>query len=281
MKGDAKTALDAIQIVGSNYSTALAALEAWLEHLRLLVHDHLTALRIIRPLRDESARGLRSLLDTLGRHRDQLQALGHPVLQWDDWLISCAMTGIDPTTRRAWEDELKRLEGADTRAGIETATFVAMTNFLNRQCRALSSIEASRPARPASTPSIRLPASSSSGRYYRSLATGAALPPCPSCSETHYLGHCARFQGLDAHARRDLVYQVRLCFNCLRTGHLLKFCFSRSVCQHCQEQHHSLLHDSSRRRPSDPSDGLPSPKRPKADPVGATHADDLGPSPSS
>ncbi|XP_014203558.1 uncharacterized protein LOC106635882 [Copidosoma floridanum] len=281
VEGDAKTALDAIQIVGANYSTAWAALKARFEHRRLLVHDHLTALRNIRPLRDESARGLRSFLDTLGRHRDQLQALGRPVLQWDDWLISCAMTGMDPTARRAWEDELMLLEGADTRAGSETATFAAMTNFLHRQCRALSSIEASRPARPASTPSIRPPASTSSRRHYRSLTTSAALPPCPSCSETRYLGHCARFQGLDAHAQRDLVYQARLCFNCLQTGHLLKFCPSRSVCQHCREQHHSLLHDSSGRRPSDPSDGLPSPKRLKADPVGATRADDLSPSPSS
>ncbi|XP_014216584.1 uncharacterized protein LOC106645269 [Copidosoma floridanum] len=190
------------------------------------------------------------------------------------------MTGMDPTTRQAWEDELERLEGADARARIETVTFAAMTNFLHRQCRALSSIEASRPARPASTPSIRPPASLSSRRHYRFLATSAALPPCPSCSETHYLGHCARFQGLDVHARRDVVYQARLCFDCLRTGHLLKFCPSRSVCQHCREQHYSLLNDSSRRRPSDPSDSLPSPKRPRADPVGATRANDLGPSPS-
>ncbi|XP_014218805.1 uncharacterized protein LOC106647064 [Copidosoma floridanum] len=116
--GDAKTALDAIQIVGTNYSTAWAALEARFKHHRLLVHDHLTVLRNIRPLRDESARGLRSLLNTLGRHRDQLQALGRPVLQWDDWLISCAMTGMDPTTQRAWEDELERLEGADTRVEL-------------------------------------------------------------------------------------------------------------------------------------------------------------------
>ncbi|XP_014216597.1 uncharacterized protein LOC106645275 [Copidosoma floridanum] len=81
VEGDAKTALDAIQIVGANYLTTWAALEARFEHRCLLVHDYLTALRNIRPLRDESARGLRSLLVTLGHHRDQFQALGRPVLQ--------------------------------------------------------------------------------------------------------------------------------------------------------------------------------------------------------
>ncbi|XP_014209353.1 uncharacterized protein LOC106640005 [Copidosoma floridanum] len=84
VEGDAKTAHDAIQIVGASYSTPWAALEVRFEHRRLLVHDHLTVLRNIRPLWDESAKGLRSLLDTLGRHQDQLQALGHPVLQWNN-----------------------------------------------------------------------------------------------------------------------------------------------------------------------------------------------------
>ncbi|XP_023248583.1 uncharacterized protein LOC106643494, partial [Copidosoma floridanum] len=83
-QGDAKAVLDSVQIVGSNYPTAWSLLEARNEHRRLLVQDHVAALRNIKPLRDESAGGLQALLDTLERHRDQLSALGRPVASWDD-----------------------------------------------------------------------------------------------------------------------------------------------------------------------------------------------------
>ncbi|XP_014215928.1 uncharacterized protein LOC106644775 [Copidosoma floridanum] len=183
------------------------------------------------------------------------------------------MTGMDPTTWRAWEDEIERLETAGTDATAEVATFAALTTFLRRQCRALSSVEASRPARSANTVSMRSPAPPFPGQNFRALATSGSLPPCPSCRESHYLGHCAQFQGLDAQSRRRMVYQGQLCFNCLRPGHAVKFCPSRSVCQQCREPHHSLLHESNHRRKPESDQRPSSPKKPKVDSAGPSATD--------
>ena len=90
VEGDAKAALDSLQIVGTNYATAWGILEARYEHQRLLVQDHLSALRSLKVLREETAAGIQGLLDSLERHKDQLRALKRPVDQWDDWFVACA-----------------------------------------------------------------------------------------------------------------------------------------------------------------------------------------------
>ncbi|XP_014211633.1 uncharacterized protein LOC106641654 [Copidosoma floridanum] len=253
-QGDANIALDTIQVAKANYSTAWALLEACYEHSHLLIHNHVTALRNIKPLRDKSAHGLQSLLDTLEKHRDQLRALGRPVAGWEDWFVSCGMTGMDPATRRAWEEEFQRLESTISGSQVDIATFATFTDFLWCRCHAASSVEASQPARPFSGTAAR---SSTSERNYHALATSNNTP---SCHEGHYPGRCAQFQGLDVRARRELIYQARLCFNCLRPGHAVKYCPSRFSCQYCREQHHSSLHDGARRRRSRQPDGSTSSK---------------------
>ncbi|OXU18696.1 hypothetical protein TSAR_009556 [Trichomalopsis sarcophagae] len=65
-------------------------LQSRYEHQKLLVQDHLNALRALRPLHEKSSVGLRGLLDTVSRHRDQWLTLQRPDETWDDWFISIA-----------------------------------------------------------------------------------------------------------------------------------------------------------------------------------------------
>ncbi|CAB0037512.1 unnamed protein product [Trichogramma brassicae] len=98
VKGKAKAALESLQLMGSNYETAWALLDSRYDNRRLLVHDHLVALRALKPLRDSSVRSLQGLIDTLSRHRDQLRSLDCPIDYWDDWFISIAASCMDLST---------------------------------------------------------------------------------------------------------------------------------------------------------------------------------------
>ncbi|XP_014212343.1 uncharacterized protein LOC106642162 [Copidosoma floridanum] len=99
VQGGAKATLDTVQMMGSNYTTAWNLLEAHFQHRRLLIQDHLSAHRNLKPLQDKSAAGLKRLLDTLKRHCDQLRVLKCPVNHWNHWLVDSATTGLDPTTK--------------------------------------------------------------------------------------------------------------------------------------------------------------------------------------
>ena len=140
IKGEAQQALDALQLTDDNYDIAWDMLEERFEHRWLLVYGHLTALCNLKPAREESVKVLQTLVDTLRRHRDQLRALDRPVDQWNDWFLSVAAAAMDPVTRRAWKEELEKLDAARVgddapRPGHELAPFETLSNFLNGRCR--------------------------------------------------------------------------------------------------------------------------------------------------
>ena len=100
VQGDARFAIDDLQVTAANYAIAWNHLEARYDHRRLLVQDHLKALKTLRPLKEESSANLQHLLDELKRHRNHLRILCRPVDNWDDWLVLLASDAMDPVTRR-------------------------------------------------------------------------------------------------------------------------------------------------------------------------------------
>ena len=199
VQGEAKAALGTLKLTSSNYASAWRLLESRYEHRRLLVQDHLTALRSLRPLRDESSAGLQMLLDTLTRHRDQLQALKRPVAEWDDWFVSIAASCMDLTSRRTWESNLEKLNATPfdvTQPEAELiqtdepmATFSVLTEFLQRRCHMISSVESSVSSRlPLSHPSDSHSGTSGEfigGQLHQSHSRNTALQPVALCSDSN------------------------------------------------------------------------------------------------
>ncbi|XP_051157989.1 uncharacterized protein LOC127279592 [Leptopilina boulardi] len=84
LQGEAKGALDGVQVTDANYLTAWRLLLKRYDNKRILVQESLSTLVSISELRKECAADLQSLLDTLNRKRESLKALGRPVEHWDD-----------------------------------------------------------------------------------------------------------------------------------------------------------------------------------------------------
>lgn len=65
---------------------------------------------------------------------------------------------------------------------------------------------------------------------------------CICCSQKHTIEQCPKFEKKMHTDKIAFIKETRLCFGCLRTGHLSKDCGRRLVCKVCQRTHPSVLH---------------------------------------
>ncbi|XP_043661619.1 uncharacterized protein LOC122625598 [Drosophila teissieri] len=73
---------------------------------------------------------------------------------------------------------------------------------------------------------------------------------CPICGGQHGILNCREFIGASPQERWSNVKRHRLCFNCLRSGHTARSCYTQGECQinGCRREHHRLLHGADEER---------------------------------
>ena len=59
----------------------------------------------------------------------------------------------------------------------------------------------------------------------------------------HRIYMCEKFKNISIKQRRDAIYQLKACFNCLKMGHSSKECPSTQSCRSCNKRHYTHLHD--------------------------------------
>lgn len=267
VKEEAKRALAGFAITGANYSIAWDLLSKRYEHKRVLAQHHMASLARGRPLTSESASGLQTVLDRITNAREGLRSLGRPVEHWSDWLVYFATDGLDPSTRRDWE---KVIGGNNA-----IPTFEDISVFITGRIRALQSVKPTMRSAPSiSFQAARRDAQSSRNPYKsnaRVLTTYTTKNACLACKKDHYLGQCPTLMAMTHDKRINTIRHLRLCFNCLRAGHLQNQCTSKGRCQRCNSHHHTILHPSStnKRMQSEPTD-TPTSKRSQRHEVGSS-----------
>lgn len=69
-------------------------------------------------------------------------------------------------------------------------------------------------------------------------------PSCISCDdETHSIGRCPTFALKTMEEKKAFIHENRLCFGCLRKGHITKECKRRFTCSTCHRRHPTCLHE--------------------------------------
>ena len=70
----------------------------------------------------------------------------------------------------------------------------------------------------------------------------SSKPSCSLCSQSHLLDCCPDLLKMSVENRFSFAFQNRLCYSCLQSNHLTKFCPKRSICSICQHSHPTSLH---------------------------------------
>ncbi|XP_042596033.1 uncharacterized protein LOC122139888 [Cyprinus carpio] len=74
--------------------------------------------------------------------------------------------------------------------------------------------------------------------------------PCFICkSEAHNITKCPTFAAKSSEDKKAFICENRLCFGCLRKGHMTKDCKRRHTCSICSRRHTTCLHDDRKQRP--------------------------------
>ena len=111
--------------------------------------------------------------------------------------------------------------------------------------------------------------SSSSGNSGRKVKSASSFstnatppeeqsPPCSSCpfcnSHHHSLENCSSFKKKTVKEKKAFVQEARICFGCLRYGHVSRRCRNRKVCKTYSMPHPTILHDESKIVPKNGSE---------------------------
>ncbi|XP_051281790.1 uncharacterized protein LOC127377717 [Dicentrarchus labrax] len=74
--------------------------------------------------------------------------------------------------------------------------------------------------------------------------------PCSGCkSEAHNITKCPTFAAKSGEDKKAFIHENRLCFGCLRKGHITKDCKRRHTCNISSRRHRTCLHEDRKQRP--------------------------------
>ena len=80
-----------------------------------------------------------------------------------------------------------------------------------------------------------------SNRLLLNYSAQTSQPYCHLCKDGHYTQNCEKLLRASANERNEIVKNAKLCFNCLRSNHLIISSTSNN-CKKCNGRHHTLLH---------------------------------------
>lgn len=239
LEGEAAQLVRPYCVSDGNYRIAWAALDTRYNNKRLLVNAHFKRLFGQPSVSGEWAHELRQLLDTTAECVAALKEHDLPTEEWDAVLVYITVQRLDAESHKQWEISLD---------DNELSTFDQLARFMEKRCRSLEAIAGS--SSTTSKPNTAQNARSSSARTTSSRTTSVnhvtanPFTSCVVCEQQHFVANCDRFLAMNVAERREVVQQRRLCFVCLRVGHVSAACI-KDLCPICSGRHHELLHNRS------------------------------------
>ncbi|XP_043271176.1 uncharacterized protein [Venturia canescens] len=238
LEGNAAIMLEHISVSDANYAGAWQTLTDEYDNMRALVLAHIHAFASLPNMKLENKTELKRLRDTVNSSLNALKNLGRPIEHWDDLLVYLVSQKLSTRTRTEWNLSLG--------ASNEFPSFQFLKDFLTERIRGIAS--------------IHLETANSSNRSNSSNKTNAkaavhntSQQQCPDCSGNHALASCPTWHKKSLEDRFATAKRARVCFNCLKPGHLPNQCQSQNRCKKCQKLHHTTLHRASLPRQASPT----------------------------
>lgn len=243
-----------IKISSNNYDSAWTLLKRRYKNNRLIIKAHVQGILNFKRLENSSAAGLRNLHDTITNHLTALKNLGEPVDNWSTLLVFVITKMLDSETRDHWEayhakhmintrdEELPGANSIDYHPQPYSSNM--LLNFIQEQSMIQEVREESRPQN-RKLPVRDSPNNSRFVPFINKTAchtVSASKRQCGICNEDHATYACKELSNLSSSQRHSKVRKLKLCLNCLRSGHKTIQCKSPHCCKHCNKRHHSSIH---------------------------------------
>ncbi|XP_023236884.1 uncharacterized protein LOC111635960 isoform X2 [Centruroides sculpturatus] len=220
--GEAKS----LETLNDSFASLFQALQERYENKKLIVETHVNAILDSVKLPYESARGLRSLIDSINRNMRALKVLGYERNELSDILIlNIVLQKLDKETLKQYEFSI---------SSNDVPKLDNLISFLEKRSQILENINKTTFVKPRCSQDRVKP--KSLFIKYNSMSH------CILCKQNHPVYTCDSFLRLEASQRNDVVAKNNLCFNCLSDRHKLSSCNSKSCCKICRKRHNTLLH---------------------------------------
>ncbi|XP_059048262.1 uncharacterized protein LOC131843606 [Achroia grisella] len=244
LSGFALTIAKGVPLTASNYSVVFQALLDRYDNKRVLATAYLDKIFSLSPLHKVSIAGLNVLTNTLYESVNALRALNIELLD-EVILFYLAARVLDGDTRQRFELQNKQ----------EIPTFESLLTFLQNYIKILEVSNSSSSSHDYNIKSIRNKSEVYSPRNKQSKSSFVSSTNtndkqnqqnnklhCPCCDSSHSIYKCFKFQKMSVDARWQLINDIKLCSNCLRTGHNPSNCLSKINCFICGSRHNTFLH---------------------------------------
>lgn len=244
LEGEAARVISNLEVTDDNYTQAWEILYKRYNNKRQLVNNHLKSLLSVETVR-ETEKSLRFIIDHITKNLRALKTLGLPTDSWDALIIFIICEKLDSKTSFKWEESKGALD--------DVPTLNEFFDFLKNRADVLESVNRNKHSQKnnsqahlkSQTQSRALVATSTNSV---NNSTKESSPPsslgCLFCKGEHRLYECSAFKSKSADDRMSFVSSVKLCHNCLRTGHSARRCRLPGGCRTCKHRHNSLLHES-------------------------------------
>lgn len=229
LEGNARKILDCLEITRSNYSVALDLLKKRYQHKAVIIQKHIKSLVDMPPISKEGAHLLRTLNDAVEKHVRALKSLGEPVDTWDRLLIFIISRKLDMETKKEWEE--KTISSFDSNPKL--SDFI---DFVANKCRILETVDTNLNVK-GKNPLVK---NGFNARGVYAAVEGNKIK-CEICKGSHFVYRCEKLINIPVPERAAEIRKFRLCYNCLRSGHMASECRSDG-CRKCHGRHNTLLH---------------------------------------
>lgn len=165
---------------------------------------------------EETSRALLAIVDTVHESLRALRVMEIPVNQWDALAVPIVVSKLPHATKRDWcmkcnSNEIPKLDD--------------LMKYLERRAHSIC-------PDPSAAQSVR--------RSVKSYAVAIDAGQCVHCGGAHRITRCPTLTTMSTQQRFDAVRNLKLCYNCLRSGHSSRQCPSGG-CRSCGRKHNTIL----------------------------------------
>ncbi|XP_071056073.1 uncharacterized protein [Onthophagus taurus] len=241
LSGEAFNLLKGFPVTDANYEIAYKTLKGRYQNKRHLATLYFNEIVHLKPLKDDSSKSLRILIDTFHENIEGFRNLGFPVDKWDFLLFNIVLQKLNTPTKTTFEAE---------HTAYDIPTYKQLVDFLEKRAKALESVllTSSDSTSPSSSKSnIR---AKSVNMKIEEHHSNSSTTNCILCHEAHPIYRCTNFTSKSAGERLSIARDHNLCRNCLSQRHTTHNCSSSHRCRTCNQHHHTLLHFKTQTSPS-------------------------------